>query len=288
MFFQEITLIDFLKHVTSNSLITAIDAWYDTPFHLMGGEKRSMHVRDAIRQYRENNEIAIVSHLKSVDVNPIAYSPAMREMTLSETKKSMDFASSIQASHVTVHGGFNSFGKKFSRLDGRLLEQFLVELLEYKNDQGYKYEICLEHDSATKGCIRPCESYHFFSGLLEKVDGLNVTLDLAHVMKSSLVFEGSRYRDKRIDSSSFKEFISTWKKKIKVIHVSSPSEQCTHDRIDFSADHGFSTLIDTLVTTCEMDDIPIIFEYTMGATQVTQEDLSNLEEDMAVVARIVS
>lgn len=273
MFFGDMSLQDFFRLIEDHYEIRLADIWYDTPFHLLEEDSKRAAIVDAAKKSIDDIGLEVVAHAAAFDVNPIAYSPAMQVLTLEETKKSLVFASKIGARFVTLHGGFSSFGGHVTRYDLVLLERFINELEDFIEHQDLDVTLCLENEAATSTMMRPLESLHILQSLLDKDANVNVTLDIAHVIKSSIANESFIFRDSRIDCNTISSFFETYGERVKIVHASCPNKYRTHGRVDLADDGMFIDIIRKINNTIQTSNLDCIFEYSM-------EEFSNPGEAM--------
>ncbi|MHA1683701.1 MAG: TIM barrel protein [Promethearchaeota archaeon] len=282
MFFGDITIGELASIVEGTEVTSCMDIWYDTPFHLLEDARFRRQVIDAINAMRESGGLRIASHASNVDLNPIAYHPGIQQLVIGEVKESLRFASKIHSECVTIHGGFNTFGKKFTRFDMKLLEKLLDELLEFKAQQGMDMLLSIENDTATANMTRPLESKLYMENVLSRFPELQVTLDVAHVLKSSLDAGSRVIRETRLDVESLHSFLDEYGSRVKIVHVSSPDSSGTHGRIDMTPGSTFSTIMDLVTSKIRSSDAMFIFEYNLESVQGLGAGLPALLSDMSL------
>jgi sugar phosphate isomerase/epimerase len=234
-----------------------------------------------------NRSITVVSHAASFDVNPTAYSPAAQALALEETKKSLEFAKIIGSSRVTLHGGFNSFGGRFSRFDLMLLEKFIEEVLAYLDDNRLGIEICVENEAATVNASRPLESVIAIEDILSKFDQVRMTLDLAHVLKSSQMAGMLQIRDKRLDADAISPFLDLHADRVAILHISEPDKYRTHGRIDQADGGTFVPLFMDVATRLAGRDIPCILEYETAGFQSLENATDAIDSDISFLRDLI-
>ena len=263
MFFGDMTLDDFFGLIQGHDEIHLADIWYDTPFYLLEDDEKKDAIVAAIKKHAESFGLDIVAHAAAFDVNPIAYAPAMQRLTLDETEKSLIFASKIGARLVTLHGGFSSFGTRVTRFDLILFERFLNELENFIGNQALDIILCLENDAATPTMMRPLESLHILQDLLDKHATVNLTLDIAHVIKSTLTKDASLVKEPRVDLDTIAPFLESHGDRVKIVHASCPNKYRTHGRIDFSEDGMFLDVKRQIDRAIDSSNLFCILEYAM-------------------------
>jgi sugar phosphate isomerase/epimerase len=281
MFFGDMPMEDFFQLIRNHEEVHLADIWYDTPFHLLEEDSRKDPIIESLKQQIKDAGLDVVAHAASFDVNPIAYSPAMQVLTLEETEKSLIFASKIGAKLVTLHGGFSTFGGRVTRYDLMLFDRFLEELLTFIENQALEITICLENDAATPNLMRPLESLNVLQDMLDKHANVNTTLDIAHVIKSSLATETFTVRDHRIDRDTLPAFLSVYGDRVKIMHASCPNKYRTHGRIDFSGDGMFMDIKRKIEDAIDSRDLYCIFEYEMAEFSTPGDAMDALTVDMA-------
>ncbi|HME56592.1 MAG TPA: sugar phosphate isomerase/epimerase [Candidatus Lokiarchaeia archaeon] len=281
MFFGDMSMDEFFGFIQGHGEIQLVDIWYDTPFHLLEDDSKKDAVVAAVKNYANDLGLDVVAHAAAFDVNPIAYSPAVQLLTLEETEKSLIFASNIGARFVTVHGGFSSFGTRVTRYDLVLFERFLDELEEFIGKQELDITLCLENDAATPAMMRPLESLHHLQGLLDKHENINVTLDIAHIIKSSLSNETFIVREPRIDRDTISSFLEVYGERVKIVHASCPNKYRTHGRIDFSGNDVFMDIKRKIDGAIDSSKLDCIFEYAMEEFSSPADAMDSLIADMA-------
>ena len=284
MFFGDMPMESFFSLIQGHDDIRLVDIWYDTPFYLLEDDSRKDIVIENVKQQIKDLGLDVVTHAASFDVNPIAYSPAMQLLTIEETKKSLIFASKIGAKLVTLHGGFSSFGGRVTRYDLMLFDRFIEELTSFIDNQALEITICLENDAATSTLMRPLESLHIFQDMLEKHATVSVTLDIAHVIKSSTEVETFIVRDQRIDQNTISSFLNAYGDRVKIMHASCPNKFRTHGRIDFSGAGMFMDIKRKIDTAIDSRDLDCIFEYTVEEFPTPGDAMNAVMVDMATLS----
>jgi len=262
MFFGDLSSSEFFSLIQDHGEIRLVDIWYDTPFYLLDEDSNKETIINTLKKRIDDLSLEVVAHAAAFDVNPIAYSPAAQLLTLEETKKALIFASKIGARFVTLHGGFSSFGGRVTRYDLMLFERFIDELVAFIEAQALEITLCLENDAATPNMMRPLESLHVFQTLLDKHETINVTLDIAHVIKSSISNDQFIVRDPRIDRDTISSFLDSNGKRVKIVHASYPNKYRTHGRIDVS-DETFLDVARKIQHAIDPSNFRCIFEYTV-------------------------
>ncbi len=263
MFFGDMKATELFSLLGKHPGTKAIDLWYDTPFYLLEDETARSAVVSLARQQLEKLGLEVVTHAAAFDVNPVAYSPAMQRHTLAETEASLKFASVAGAKVVTVHGGFSSFGSRVSTFDLVLFERFIAELLEFIEKEKLDIKICLENDAASEAMSRPLESLHIIDNMLEKQPQVGITLDVAHVIKTTSIEGTCQVREPRLDARALPEFLKKHSKRIRVVHLSCPNKYRTHGRMDLAGNDLLLGTIHEVARHVDMDALPCIFEYAL-------------------------
>jgi sugar phosphate isomerase/epimerase len=285
MFFGDMRADELFSLLGKHPGTRAIDLWYDTPFHLLEDESARPGVVSLARQQLDKLGLEVVTHAAAFDVNPIAYSPAMQRLTLAETQASLEFAGAAGAKLATVHGGFSSFGYRVSRFDLMLLERFIAEVLEFIKKNKLDMTICLENDAASEAMSRPLESLHILENLLEKNPQVGMTLDVAHVIRTTAIEGTCRVRDPRLDAGSLKKFLDVYGERVRIVHLSCPSKYRTHGRMDVNGNELLLGTIHEVARHVNMDAVPCIFEYELEEFDGPGEAMDAIMADAAVLSK---
>jgi sugar phosphate isomerase/epimerase len=263
MFFGDMRASDLFDLLTQHPGASAIDLWYDTPFHLLEDEPARANIVEFVKNRVNVLGLEVVTHAASFDVNPIAYAPALQRLTLAETEASLIFASKIGAKFTTLHGGFSSFGGRVSRFDMILLDRFLLELLDFIDTKQLGITLCLENDAATDTLSRPLESLHVLEDLLDKYPRVGMTLDIAHVIKTTEIEGSCKIREKRLDHKELPAFLKTMGSRVHVVHMSCPNKYRTHGRMDVASDKRLLEIINAVARCIDTSNVPSILEYAL-------------------------
>jgi len=285
MFFGDIPAVEMFSLLGKYPGIRVIDLWYDTPFHLLVDETDRPGVISFTKQQLKQLSMEIVTHAAAFDVNPVAYSPAMQRHTLAETQASLVFASAIGAKLATLHGGFSSFGSRVSRFDIILLERFIADLLDFIEKKKLDLTICLENDTATETMSRPLESLYIIENILEKNPQIGMTLDLAHVIKSTTIEGTCRVHEPRLSASTLKDFIEVNGGRIRVMHLSCPNTHHTHGRMNVDRDEFLFRAIREIARQVNMDAVPCIFEYELEEFAGPGEVMDAITADADIISK---
>jgi len=277
MFFGDMDMAEFFDMLSGNPGVKLVDLWYDTPFYLLEDDARRKDIVAIARKRLLELGVEVVTHATAFDVNPIAYSPAAQRLTLDESKKSLVFANQAGARLVTLHGGFSSFIDRVSRFDLVLLERFINELIEYIKDQKLDIMLCIENDAASDTMSRPFEALNILNDMLDKHPALGCTVDLAHVLKTTIMEETCRVREQRLDCKHLPAFAKRYADRIKVLHFSSPTKYRTHGRVDLSGSSIFFDTLQSIKQSVDLDKMACIFEYAL-------EDFDSPATAMAAIA----
>ncbi len=289
MFFGDMTLEAFLDTLRKHEWIDVVDIWYDTPFYLLASDADRAGATATIRAYKESHGVDTVSHLASIDINPVCYNPAVQELALREAFKSVDFAASIGSSLVVLHGGFSSFGSPTTPYDVKLLVSFAGRVIRYIEEKNLSVRVCVENDASTPNAIRPLEHVDVAEKLLDTHSDLHVVVDLAHVLKSSStpVNMVSQVGKRKFDLENFGPFIERHASRICMIHASTPDVQRTHGRMDLARDSTSKGLVHHLATCLDLDNVPVVFEYAMETFGGHDEALRCIHSDAIAFSQLV-
>ncbi|MEX2684787.1 MAG: sugar phosphate isomerase/epimerase family protein [Candidatus Sigynarchaeota archaeon] len=287
MFFGDMRSIELFSLLGRYPTTRVIDLWYDTPFHLLADEAGRLGVISSTKQQLDKSGMEIVTHAAAFDVNPIAYSPAMQRHTLAETRASLVFASAMGAKLATLHGGFSSFGSRVSRFDIILLERFIAELLDFIEKEKLDITICLENDAASESMSRPLESLYIIENMLEKNPQIGITLDLAHVIKTTNIEATCHVREPRLSRSTMKDFLNVHGGRIRVLHLSSPNKHRTHGRMNLASNELLLGTIHEIACYVNMDAVPCIFEYDLEEFAGPSEAMDAITADAALISKIM-
>lgn len=285
MFFGDMRADELLSLLGKHPGTRAIDLWYDTPFHLLEDESARPGVVSLARQQLERLGLEVVTHAAAFDVNPIAYSPAMQRHTLAETQASLVFAGAAGAKLATVHGGFSSFGYRVSRYDLMLLERFIAELLDFIEKKKLDITICLENDAASDAMSRPLESLPIIENLLEKNPQVGMTLDVAHVIRTTTIEGTCRVREPRLDAGALQKFLDVNGARVRIVHLSCPNKYHTHGRMDIAGNELPLGTIRDVARYVNMDAVPCIFEYELEEFAGPGEAMDAITADAAVLSK---
>ncbi len=284
MFFGDMEITEFFNLLCGNPGVKLVDLWYDTPFYLLEDDSHRKEIVESIRKQLGEFGIEAVAHAAAFDVNPIAYSPAAQRLTLEETERSLVFASQAGARHVTLHGGFSSFGNRVSRFDLILLERFVNELIEYIKDQKLDITLCIENDAASATMSRPFEALHILNEVLDKHPALGCTIDLAHVLKTTAMEETCRVREQRLDCKNLPAFAKIYADRIKILHFSSPTKYRTHGRVDLTGSSIFFDALKSIKQNTKLDKIACIFEYELDDFDSPTSAIAAIGADAGVLS----
>ncbi len=285
MFFGDMRATELFSLLGKHPGSRAIDLWYDTPFHLLEDEPTRPGVVSLAKQHLEKLGLEAVTHAAAFDVNPIAYSPAMQRHTLAETQASLMFAGAAGANLATVHGGFSSFGTRVSRFDLILLERFIAELLDFIEKKKLDITICLENDAASDAMSRPLESLHIIENILEKNPQVGVTLDVAHVIRTTTIEGACRVREPRLDAGALQKFLDVNWARVRIVHLSCPNKYHTHGRMDVASNGLLLSTIREVARYVNMDVVPCIFEYELEEFAGPGEAMDAIMADAAALSK---
>ena len=258
MFFGDMSIESFFSEVEDVKGIRLIDLWYDTPFHLMETPKKRSNVIKKVIEWKNKSGLDLISHAASIDINPIAYNPALRLSSIIEAKKSLYFANDLGIKKVTLHGGSSSFASPVSRNDREFLKLFLNELLNFLENERLPIQICIENDAGTNGNTRPFELWSLFKEILIQMPTLGITLDLAHVLKTNGM---SRCTGNKIKINAAMDITRKFPDRIHIIHISEPNAIRTHGRTSDDAYELFSRVMSTLKEHRSLENLNVILEY---------------------------
>ncbi|MHA1791396.1 MAG: sugar phosphate isomerase/epimerase family protein [Promethearchaeota archaeon] len=287
MFFGEYDMDFLFKIYKQEKMFKIMDIWYDTPFYLMESDAQKGGIVKKIIDMKNELEIETVSHLASVDINPVAYNPKMREISLVELKKSLEFADAIGSRNVVLHGGFNSFGSTFSDYDSELLSNLIGALLTHVEKNNLDIKLCIENDAATLNMTRPLESILELEEILNKFKNIYLTLDMAHVLKSSRVKKIANVQHPWLHAENVGDFIKQWCKKIRIIHISAPSSNNTHWRIPGADPDAFSSIMKSIKRYCSVKDVFFIIEYSMMMAESVDALISLIKKDIKYIENML-
>ncbi|MFX0099204.1 MAG: sugar phosphate isomerase/epimerase family protein [Candidatus Hodarchaeota archaeon] len=287
MFFGNIDLDEFFTLISKHEEIEIVDIWYDTPFFLLRNESAREKIIEKIKNYKESGNFETISHVASVDINPVAYNPENRKFSLNEVKKSIRFANNINSKYVSVHGGYSSFNRRFSHYDVEFYMEFLDDLTIFIKDTRLDIQVCIENDAATPSMIRPLESLSMIEDILNDYPLIGMTLDLAHVLKSTWTRDSFKVEGDRLDFEHLNEFLKKYCHRVKVVHASYPNENTTHGRIDFTDEIYFLFIIKILLNYMKREDLNVIFEYTLDEKESEDASLGMILEDFTKFKKIL-
>ena len=158
--------------------------------------------------------------------------------------------------------------------------EFMDELTSFINENGLDIQVCIENDAATPLMVRPLESLNMIKDVLNDYPHIGMTLDLAHVLKSTWTRDSFKVKGDRLDFEHLNDFLKKFSSKVKVIHASYPNESTTHGPIDFEDETYFLFIIKILLKYLSGKDLRVIFEYTMDENKSQDASLGLILEDL--------
>ena len=140
------------------------------------------HDTDKIRDQLSTTSLRVTLHATYRDLNLASMNQNVRDLSISEIKKSLEIAGKLNAKVVTIHPGKLS-GRKFAR--GQSLSNLcdsLSKIIPLSNDYGIPLSIENQAGSPKKLCQTP----HELLSVIKQFDNVGATLDLSHVYMLSL------------------------------------------------------------------------------------------------------
>ena len=143
-----------------------------------------------------NYNFKISFHTPIKDLNIASYNQRMREISILEIQKSIEFANKIGAKYIVTHGGKNSFKTRslFSKKYERLALNYTIIALKSFYKLSEEFGISLSVENMTYSDWRMSSKINHLKAIFEEIPGLRLTLDIDHALERT-----KRYVDKFIE-----------------------------------------------------------------------------------------
>lgn len=141
--------------------------------------------RECFRAYEELKEILSTSnvelsvHSSFFELNLGSMYAELRKLVLDQIEKCIKFSSNINAKMVTVHSGYFPLSDDYNVLRSAARERFEYDLKTcVRIAEEHSIKLSLENMDSPKFFVHCLEEA---AKLAEKIDGLGITLDIAHL-----------------------------------------------------------------------------------------------------------
>lgn len=137
-----------------------------------------------INEILSNYKFELSCHTPIKDLNISSYNPAIRNTSINEIKRSIEFANKINAKYIVTHGGKNSFKKNssFSIKNQREALNYTIDALKAFNDLCKNHGIAFSVENMTYSNYRMSSKIKYLKKIFNEIQDLKLTLDIDHAV----------------------------------------------------------------------------------------------------------